>query len=105
MATAVSKTTPTPTPTPSVFATAEAKAAHIASIVETHLKSMGLGTLQAIEQAVNASATLPFGLEPYRQEVVSFLGEAIAYAQDAITAAQMVAQLSAATAVAVAPAA
>jgi hypothetical protein len=45
------------------------------------LKSFSLATLKKLDAAITASTPLPFGLDAYRAEVVSFLDDAIVGAQ------------------------
>lgn len=85
---------------PSTFANAEAFVAHKVAVVEAFLTGRSLPFLQKIQAWADAG-TLPLGLEKYRPEVLAFLTNAIAYAQDVLAVAQMLEQLGLAEKVAV----
>ena len=72
---------PVPAVIPSTFATLEAKFALAESEVETHLKAVSVAGLTKLNTIIANSGTLPFGLEPYKAEVESFLSDALILAQ------------------------
>lgn len=90
-------TTPTPTTIPAAgtVVTIEERAKLMASEIESHMLSFSPAFLTKLQAIIAASGTLPFGLEPFRQDVIAFLPTAIAYVQDVVTALQLAAQLAA----------
>jgi hypothetical protein len=97
--------TPHPAPVvptlPSSFTTAEEYLAHEVAVVEAFLTGRSLPFLQKIQAWADAGA-LPLGLEKYRTQVLSFLSNAIAYAEDVVAVTQMLEHLGLADKVAVA---
>jgi hypothetical protein len=88
---------PTPAPVPTLFESIEARALAVETCVETHLKAVSVAGLTKLNAVIANSGTLPFGLEPYKVEVESFLS-------DALILAQLAAQLGLITATPATPA-
>ncbi len=83
------------------FASVEEYVAHKVAVVEAFLTGRSLPFLKKLQSWADLGK-LPLGLEKYRTEVLAFLSNAIAYAEDLLAIAEMLRQLGLVDAAAVA---